>query len=443
MSVREASVSHSASGLSATRGSYAAALHVENLRCFGDRQTLSLLDAQGTPARWTVILGENGVGKTTLLQALALSAGGGVRYGELMMLDFWDFEDGPGRPLAFFRKRDVLGSVIAEWRTAGDSRTVEWKITDEDVLGDFPPLELKTVVCGYGAGRRLGATRLRRYKRSSRLKHASLFVDAPLRNAEEWLLGEDYAAAKEGASSGPARRKLERLKELLTRLLPEVEDMRVGEPHRRWEPTVEFKTPYGWVPLNGLSLGYQSLIAWMVDLAATMFETYEKHADPLAQPAVVLVDEIDLHLHPKWQRDLMTFLTDRFPNTQFIVTAHSPLVVQAAGDANVVLLKREGDQIIIDNTPQDVTNWRIDQILTSDLYGLPTARSPRLDGLITERREILTKPKLNVEDRKRLRVLESKIGTLPSGESPDEIRAMDLILRNAKTTASRRARKRK
>lgn len=52
----------------------------------------------------------------------------------------------------------------------------------------------------------------------------------------------------------------------------------------------------------------------------------------LADPAVVLVDEIDLHLHPIWQRRLIGFLSERFPNTQFIVTAHSPLIVQAASD---------------------------------------------------------------------------------------------------------------
>ena len=62
-----------------------------------------------------------------------------------------------------------------------------------------------------------------------------------------------------------------------------------------------------------------------------------------------LVDEIDLHLHPKWQREIIGFLTQRFPNTQFIATAHSPLVVQAAEDANVVLLKRTGDHVLIEN----------------------------------------------------------------------------------------------
>ncbi len=72
------------------------------------------------------------------------------------------------------------------------------------------------------------------------------------------------------------------------------------------------------------------MIAWVIDFASRMVDRYPDSPDPLAEPAVVLVDEIDLHLHPKWQRELIGFLTERFPNTQFIVTAHSPLIVQAA-----------------------------------------------------------------------------------------------------------------
>ena len=86
----------------------------------------------------------------------------------------------------------------------------------------------------------------------------------------------------------------------------------------------------------------------MVDLAVRMFRRYPNSFDPLSEHAIVLVDEIDLHLYPRWQRTIMSFLSDRFPNTQFIVTAHSPLVVQAAKDANIVLLRREGDRVIID-----------------------------------------------------------------------------------------------
>ena len=122
------------------------------------------------------------------------------------------------------------------------------------------------------------------------------------------------------------------------------------------------------------------MIAWMVDFASRMVDRYPDSPDPLAEPAVVLVDEIDLHLHPKWQRELIGFLTERFPNTQFIATAHSPLIVQAAGEANIALLRREGDHVVIENDPETLHGWSIDQILTSELYGLKTARPPELEG---------------------------------------------------------------
>ena len=70
-------------------------------------------------------------------------------------------------------------------------------------------------------------------------------------------------------------------------------------------PKVFFKTPYGDVRLHELSLGYKTLIAWMVDFANGLFDEYPESKDPLAEPAVCLVDEIDLHLHPKFQRTII------------------------------------------------------------------------------------------------------------------------------------------
>jgi len=113
-------------------------------------------------------------------------------------------------------------------------------------------------------------------------------------------------------------------------------------------------------------------------------------------------------------------------------TAHSPLIVQAAAGANVVVLKRDHEEVVIENNPADVQNWRIDQILTSDLYGLPTARPPHLDVLLRARRELLTKPKLTPADKARLVELDSTIGDLPTGETEEQREAMALIMRVAK-----------
>jgi len=168
-----------------------------------------------------------------------------------------------------------------------------------------------------------------------------------------------------------------------------------------------------------------------VDFASRMFVRYPASENPLAEPAIVLVDEIDLHLHPRWQRSIMSYLSNLFPNTQFVATAHSPLVVQAATDANIVVLRREGDHVVIDNDPAIVRNWRVDQILTSELFGLESARPPQLDGLLRERERILGKSKLTKKDEARLEAIGAEIGGLPTGETPADIEAMDIVRRAA------------
>jgi predicted ATP-binding protein involved in virulence len=219
------------------------------------------------------------------------------------------------------------------------------------------------------------------------------------------------------------------VKELLIDILPEVEDIRFTAPTAaRPTPAVEFHTPYGWVGLRQLGHGYRTLIAWMVDFASRLVDRSPDSSNPLAVPAVALIDEIDLHLHPIWQRQLMGHLTRCFPNTQFIVTAHSPLIVQAAAeDANIALLRREGDHVVVDNDLDTIRGWRIDQILTSDLFGLPSARPPQFDRLLERRKEILTQSELTEADERELAELEARIGPLPVGESAEQARALSAI----------------
>lgn len=433
---------------------YFLSLAVDRVLCFKDEQVLDLTDNNGNPAQWTVILGDNGVGKTTLLRCLA---------GMEMEMDI--LEDGEGEeeecffPLLFtgsgslsmWQELEVLeveaarisaetayDTPLSSLKRDSNSGKKNPKFRQErievDVLSSCssPYEEQGLISYGYGATRRMGTTSLTESLDSDNSE--SLFAETSfLINAEEWLLQTDYAVK---SASGKTRDRLEKqlnqIQEILKRILPDVEDIRITPvDEERPRPMAEFLTPYGWVHLNSLGLGYRTTIAWMVDLAVRLFRRYPNSEDPLAEPAIVLVDEIDLHLHPKWQRTIMSFLTERFPNTQFIVTAHSPLVVQAAKDANIVLLRREGDRVIIENNPEIVENWRVDQVLTS-IFELPSARPADLDPLLLRRQEILSKSKLSKADHAELQELEEKIGTLPTAETPEDIKAMDIIRRAAK-----------
>jgi predicted ATP-binding protein involved in virulence len=117
------------------------------------------------------------------------------------------------------------------------------------------------------------------------------------------LLRLDYSAVKPSKIQEQQRQRLKIAKNVLTEVLPDVSEIRLTSPTIE-KPTlgVEFETLYGWVPLRQLGHGYRTMIAWIVDFTSRMVARYSYSADPLAEPAVVLVHEIDLYLHPKWKR---------------------------------------------------------------------------------------------------------------------------------------------
>ena len=259
----------------------------------------------------------------------------------------------------------------------------------------------------------------------------ALSVRPELYDAEERLLQLDYLAVKREKRH---KDRLEQVKQILSAILPDISgkgDIKIlgpksGVPDE--ESGVKFHTPYGWVPLTGLSLGYQTTLAWTVDLAWRLYDRFPESLNPLAEPAIVLIDEIDLHLHPRWQREIIAKLTGNFPNTQFIATAHSPLIIQAATDANLRSYNSRTvkSKLRIDHIHRELES---DQILTSDLFGVP-ARSPRIEALRDERNKLLDKPRQSSSDKKRLRELEEELDNLPT-ETMDIIRQAETLLQQS------------
>jgi predicted ATP-binding protein involved in virulence len=251
-----------------------------------------------------------------------------------------------------------------------------------------------------------------------------LFDDGiELINAEEWLQRLDYSRLKKSAISDELAKQFDLVRATLLDILPDVDDIQISPPSKEHpNPRVLFTTPYGDVQLRQLGFGYQSLISWVVDFAARMFDAYPDSPNPLTEPAVCLVDEIDLHLHPSWQRKVMRYLSDRFPKTQFIATAHSPLIVQAAPEigANVVVLRRVGDHVVISNNPIDVHGWRADQILSSELFENQPLRSPDIQAAMDERTSLLSKQKLTAKDQRRIAELDVIVDSLPIGSTSEE-----------------------
>jgi len=407
-------------------------LALENIRCFGKKQELKFITKEDKVAQWNLILGNNGTGKTTILKSIALACLNNHLHLREINFDY------------FVRTKEIIPEITFE--LGGSWKNTHLKIFNDLVIDNRlalfgihckgPKEHLKQMpLFGYGAARQISESSFSKEK--NQFSAQSLFDEhAHLINAEEWLIQADYHALNNG-NNGKGNDK-EKVFKVLKRLLKgEIDDIKID--HANKTVKVLFKTKYGWVQLHQLSLGFRTLIAWMVDMASRMIDYYPDSSNPLKEPAIVLVDEIDLHLHPSFQRELLDFLTKTFLRTQFIVTAHSPLIVQAFEDANIFLLERKGNQVKVNQNPISIKNWRVDQILTSDLFGLESARSKKSEKLLTKRRNILAKSNLTEDDTVTLKRLESDMNQYPTGETQNEIEGLDLIKDFARQLAAKTA----
>jgi len=162
------------------------------------------------------------------------------------------------------------------------------------------------------------------------------------------------------------------------------------------------------------------------DLVRRLVDAFPESEDPLAASGVVLVDEIDLHLHPKWQRSIVEEVRALFPNLQFIVSSHSPFVAQDMGEADKILvLRKEEGRVTVREGLESVKGWRVDQILTSYLFDLTTTRDASLAVVEREYQDLLDRQARGPtgdSDEQRIRELREWLEKHKSapGESVDE-----------------------
>jgi len=120
--------------------------------------------------------------------------------------------------------------------------------------------------------------------------------------------------------------------------------------------------------INQLSDGEKCLLAMVGDLARRLAIANPGLPDALQGSGVVLIDEIELHLHPKWQREILPALTRTFPNCQFIVTTHSPQVISHVKPEGIYILEKT-DEGVIAKRPESSFGRDSNQIL-EDLMGV-------------------------------------------------------------------------
>lgn len=370
---------------------YIQSLKIENFRTFETAEIRFNLPGPKPPSdsslpNVSLLLGDNGAGKTSVLRAAVLAAlgpiltsgsAGYVPYS--LVRRAGPNQSGPAKVSAELLLHKQDGHVGKERLETVIARTRGWvdRFQSKDVPGWTEALwEEKSpafLMVGYGASRRVDPNagfneELRSKARALRYSRvAGLFEEAvtmiPL---SSWL--------PRFAGQNPGRHS--QVISLLNRLL---------KPHAELVPKpVEdeylFRIGGADLPFQALSDGYRAYVGWIADLLYHVCMGAPSGQKLTENRGVVLIDEVDLHLHPEWQQQVIPTLARALPNLQFVLTSHSPLVVGTLRGANVFVLETEvSDGIrrtLLRPSVEEVYGLSSDQILTSGHFGLKSARDP-------------------------------------------------------------------
>lgn len=394
---------------------YIKQIELKNIRGFSEL-SFDLGRGDGTYAGWTVFTGGNGSGKSTLLKAVAIALmgvdharsvqpnfSGWIREGndkgaielQIVNVEGDDHDNGNGKPSVFIPAKITMEdngpeTAFADGARSGPAHRAIWSRT---ASGWFS--------CGYGAYRRIfGADQvmLQQMEAPVTERYVTMFAEgASLSAADSWLRSLHHQSLEEQWNSIenphedsirlPQTEMLHQLLEILRDdLLPSaIPEIAITSHGLRLKDSNGAMV--GW---NDMSDGYRSALALLTDIVRHLFATYgldgltDRGVDGrlfVKRSGVVLIDEIDAHLHPEWQREIGFWLKKHFPNIQFLVTSHSPIICQAADPNGLFVLPEiaSGDhpRALTTEEYQTVIASRPDTILLSPAFHLRNTRSPR------------------------------------------------------------------
>ena len=305
----------------------------------------------------TVLHGANGDGKTSVLSAIAAGLGSiPMLLPDVAGIGFRKTDQRGARPIhirmtatdetTWDRRKSPASKQVRTHRVALRDRIQA--IVDADRDGKDP--EYLPIVVFYDTDRSVfDAPQRRRGFKTEFPRYAAL--DGALspktnfRDFFKWfyaLENEELRKQKERRSFDFHLKELEAVRRAIEALVSGISEPRIKFRPMRFAVTM--KSESGKVrelALDQLSGGYRIMLALAADLARRMAQGNPHLDDPLRSEAVVLIDEVDLHLHPRWQQRVLPDLTRTFPNAQFVVSTHSPQVLTTVEPERIVRLYRD------------------------------------------------------------------------------------------------------
>jgi uncharacterized protein (TIGR02646 family) len=355
---------------------------------------------------WLLVLGENGTGKSSVLNAVALALMGEKERQRLGLND--------GSRLATYPKKKgevVKGFVKVHLTGGGDPIRLDFRSDSSVIITNTP--NPKVLLLGYSATRLLPVRGSRLTKGSQFSKTDNLFNPfLALTKSSLWL---------HSLKPKPFDDVVASLKRLM---LLEPRDRFIKAGQRR----IQVKAFGGAaVYLEDLSAGYQSVVALSTDIMSVLLHLWGSVS---VAEGIVLIDEIDAHLHPRWKMQIVERLRETFPRVQFLVTSHEPLTLRGLNQQEVAVMTRspQGRVAAITEDLPNPKGLRVDQLLTSEFFGLSCTLSPELEIDFNEYYSLLAKRNRSDKQETRLAELKTKLeGLRLMGDSPREQMMYEVI----------------
>ena len=394
--------------------------------------------------RLTILIARNGAGKSSILDALATNLGSFLtRLPKVsgMSPKATDFRvDATGKKPAYMRifcesfngicwdrteRRDKSDRTKKQVPDATGLKQLH-KYVDNfvDDLNEERSFELPIFI-HYGTGRGVFDIPQRRrgfgqsFPRFDAL-HGSLESRTNFKRFVEYfyhLEKEEDRLQREARSFDIETPELKTIRRAVKKLMPDFSKPRTASPvgikvdWLRDDVTHELR-------IEQLSDGYRTTLAMVMDIASRMAEANPHLDNPLETEGVILIDEVDLHLHPEWQRDFLVRLIDVFPNVQFIVTTHSPFIVQSIKKGKLIDLDSDdfdlssdlSKELSIEDITEDIMG--LEDVKRSALFNEQVKVSSEYYKLLNEGISSTSQEILDLESR--LDEIEEKFGDNPA-----------------------------
>lgn len=383
-------------------------LKLKNFRCFKE-QTFRF------SPQFNLLIGDNGAGKTTVLDALAVAIGSWLLgtgehssrpiYRQEVRLTAHEHGTNISFEEQFPVEVEAWGEVLnrhihwarklptAKSRTThGEANTIKGLSQEATKRARENGGVVLPILAYYGTGRLWQQPRNWKKVRELKQKNLSRLIayrDAidPRTNAKDlldWIRRQSWVSFQEGGDTEALRS----VKEAIVEAIEGAEE--IGFDAKRGEIVVKFHEG-GTQPFSNLSDGQRNMVALIGDIAIRIATLNPQIAERAIKETegVILIDELDLHLHPKWQRSIVKRLRETFPKCQFICTTHSPQIVGEVPPEEIRLLSRTQIESPAQSLGMD-SNWVLRVLMNAEEQNVDVKNEIAEVFKMIERRDLET-----------------------------------------------------